>query len=322
LAQFLRERSRTPSELRRELRPDGPKDEPEADLFGRAVEDKLFGTQMLAFKRRPLLRLADGQELVLDVGFLSDLAVQGPFWSVFDGLEGRLRPDFLSLWGRVLELYVSDLLRQAYPASAGVLRLNVAFDRGEVDALLDFGHRVVIIECKSAFLPQEAKYRRDRQLLERELRAKFFEDDDGPKAVRQLAAAVDAIGRGAVRTQLPPRTRKILYPVLVGLEPGLESFGVNVYLDRLFQQVRAESPEGVSVRPLTVMSVEELETILPAYDAGLSWWELLDERYGAGTVPIWSVGQPFYEIGKESGVVYGRNAYLLEALGRAFGEIN
>ena len=96
----------------------------------------------------------------------------------------------------------------------------------------------------------------------------------------------------------------MLYPVVVLADPALEACGVNSFLNDIFEQY-AVGIEG-EVRPLTVMSIQELEEVLAYISAGtFTWVELFDSRFyraegetsgGLRRVRLWSVHQATYDI--------------------------
>jgi len=99
-------------------------------------------------------------------------------------------------------------------------------------------------------------------------------DDKGkPKALVQLAESCKAIVEGRIPTVMKPAR---IYPVCVSDEPAVESFFFTPYSNEVFQK---EVAAGFGIQPVTVMSVNELEEIMPYVSAGsFSWEELLDFR--------------------------------------------
>jgi hypothetical protein len=310
LEAFLKSRSCTVEDFRSRLADGRP--------LGTSVFDAKFGAHFLVFKETPLLHLDDGQDLILDEHFLAELALTGPFWSVFNALpsEGKSRPGFLALWGVVFELYVWRLLRSRYPEAAGILTVGTEYRGGEVDALLDLGPHVVVIEAKAALITQPTKYSKDSVLLRKELVKKFVEDGDEPKGVRQLANAVAALNDGRLRTAVRPA---VVYPVLIGLEPGLESAAMNSILDSEFQRFKPPT-QGMHVRPLTVLSIEELETLIPLLDH-VDWPSIIDERYANGLVPLWSFGETCLQVSRARELPLVRNQELRDVVDGEFQEI-
>jgi hypothetical protein len=79
---------------------------------------------------------------------------------------------------------------------------------------------------------------------------------------------------------------------------------VNTFVNGLFQGEIA----GLDVKPLTLMSVQELEDLLPIMASGKATWnEILDSRFTNGRVSPFSVHQAGYDLAKAKGLPYLRN---------------
>jgi hypothetical protein len=241
------------------------------------LDSQVKALDMTVLRQRPLFHVSDGRCAVLDAQFVIELISTTLYWTIFDRLPpGRIREDFSSAWGGCFEAYVIDHLQHYYPAAAGVLRSCVHFPIGEVDAILDFADFVIIMEVKSGLMARDPRMSRDVELFRADLHKKFVDD----AGVHQLAKAVTSLIAGDIETSRPsPR----IYPLLVGDEPALQSFAANRYLDAEFTRKLGERPP--SVAPLTVMSVDELEELLPYVSNGdLSWRDLIDSRFDANGV--------------------------------------
>jgi hypothetical protein len=184
-----------------------------------------------------------------------------------------------------------------------------------VDALLDFGESIVLFEFKHFALLHSAKYSHDAVSLERELRLKLVENQKAkPKAVRQLATSAAAIRDGRVstlfgKTSKSDRRAAPVFPVIVVADPGLEALGVNAFLNDIFQSYVT----GLDVKPVTVMSIQELEDVLPCTQAGhISWAELLEGRFDGPRVKLISVHQARYELLLSRRAPYVRNEFRLQ----------
>ncbi len=111
--------------------------------------------------------------------------------------------------------------------------------------------------------------------------------------MRQLARNADAILRGHVPGVEAP---DVVYPVLISEERSFESFEMNAYLNNIFATYRNEETT-TRIRPLTTMSVDELEQVLPLVcDETLAWEELLDSRFDGSRVRTMSVHQALYNL--------------------------
>lgn len=323
LEHFLNERSQPLQWFRDQFAPGGAWDKP---ALVTAINSEQFATNTLPFKAYPFLQWGDGRTLVLDIQYVSELLIYGLYWRIVDDVRknlGQQRAEtFIGLWGRLFELYLFDLFYYFYPPASAMLSTDVGYKDGQIDALLDYGSDVFVFEFKASLLRDQTKNNRDIKLFEDEMALKFIENQKGaPKALRQLAGAASAICGGAVQTTVKP---KRIYPVLVGYEPVLESFYVNAYLQRMFRTFIPGKVDDVVVQPLTVMSVDELEMLLPNIQAGtITWTEVLDARFDRDNVSaLASVRQTLRDLCAAKGKEIEGNAFLLDEFNSVFRTIS
>lgn len=263
--------------------------------FSEELKKRAFLIDSLnVFRNRPFLRLDSERVLILDVQFLAELLTSGVYWSMYDGLPKEKRDAFKQLWGRMFELYNVNLLAEFYPAMSGMLSADVEYSNGQIDAMIDFGSYVLVFEIKSSLLTEPAKRNGDKQCFLADFRRKFVENESGkPKAIKQLAAACRAILAGEIKTAKTAEA-PVLYPIFVSDEPTVEATFMNTFFNEEFQK------EGVAdskVKPLTVMSIDELEqTLSYVTDNDFSWEELLESRFNEFVVYPNSVGQAIYAL--------------------------
>jgi hypothetical protein len=118
-----------------------------------------------------------------------------------------------------------------------------------------------------------------------------------------------AAANGKLKLSVPP---KRIFPVCVGYEAALDSFWVNRYGDDLFRELSIKDLRG-RVRPLTVMSVESFETVVPYTSAGdIPWTEFLARRFYDDKVVDYSVSQAIYDWRVEKKIEVRRNALILK----------
>jgi hypothetical protein len=231
------------------------------------------------------------------------------YWNIFDSLPPNRRESFKELWGRLFEIYGVDLMRDFYPQTSGILSADLNYDGGQIDALLDFGEVVVVFEIKSSLLTEAAKRSGDSSTFVADFERKFVRNEKGkPKALLQLAASCKAIEEGRIRTAVKPGR---IYPVCVSDEPAVESFFFTAYANKTFEK---ELPARSRILPVTMMSVNELEEILPyVSDNSFSWPELLDFRLGGPTGGPFPVHQAIYDLLRQKGLSARRNQAIRES---------
>lgn len=281
------------------------------DQLGAKLASDLFIADTIAIRNYPLCRLDATHLVCLDTRFLSELLIYGLYWRILGALTKKDDGDlFLSLWGRLFELYLSEHLLFHYPSAMSPLRVDVSYDGGQVDALLDFGEDLVLFEFKGSLLKAQAKYNRDAQAFKDDFWLKFVENEKGePKALRQLASSCAAAASGKLKSTMTP---KRIFPVFVGYDAVLDGFWVNRYADDIFKNHLVAGLRG-PVRPLTVMSVESLESLLPYTSAGdVTWTDFLARRFFDDQVVDYSVSQAIYDWRAEKKIEVRRNALILK----------
>jgi hypothetical protein len=261
------------------------------------------------FRRYPLLKVDDDRVLILDLQLIAELLTQGVYFSIFNSLPSSKRDTFRELWGHMFEVYTVDLLSKFYPKLSGFFRADVAYEGGQVDALLDFGTFVLVMEIKASLLTEPAKRSADRETFVKDFRRKFIENEKRhPKAVKQLAGACRGILHGEIATA-SAKEAPIIYPIFVSDEPTVETAFMNGYFNEEFQK-EAEMDNPI-VRPLTVMTIDELEQLLThSSDGDIQWEELLQSRFSRKAVQASSVGQALYDMLVAKSVAVKQNQAL------------
>ena len=248
------------------------------------LADAFFLHDLTAFRQRPFVAL-DERYLLPDYRFALERLTYGAYWTVFDALSGKDRLLFRSAWGIAFEEYVLALFADAYPRSpvlTNVFMPNVQFLGGEIDALLQFGDHVVLFEVKSSLLRVEVRSQRDLATFAAWVSERLCDEDERGGLV-QLAHAAAAIEDGVLGS-LPQR----VYPVLVTDETSFQALGVNRYLGQRFAALSTPTDR---LQPLTVITTDELETLLSCVRDGLvTWRAILDRRARAYDGFLW-IGQ-------------------------------
>jgi hypothetical protein len=136
----------------------------------------------------------------------------------------------------------------------------------------------------------------------------LFTGQGHPKTVKQLAGACRAILNGEITTASGNET-PIIYPIFVSDEPTLETAFMNGYFNDEFQ--KETEMDDSRVRPLTVMTIDELEQLLThSSDGDIQLEELLQSRFNRKAVQASSVGQALYDMLVSKGVPVKQNQVL------------
>ena len=89
----------------------------------------------------------------------------------------------------------------------------------------------------------------------------------------------------------------------------MQALGFNTYLNSIFQKELVHHP---AVRPLTVMTIGELEEILPYVSKGtFGWAELFETRFAGDEVIAYSVHQAILDWCNTKGAAPLRNEVIL-----------
>lgn len=304
LEQFTNARSLSISRFRERL---SSRDGSSKSVFREELRARRFLTESLnLFRKFPLLEIGPGNMVILDLQFLVDLLSSGIYWTIFDSLNEAVRDPFRELWGRLFEVYVVRLLEEHYPSISGILFSDLKFADGQIDALLDFGEFVIVIEAKASLLTESAKRSAEMQQFLVDFRRKFVRNERGkPKVVPQLITSCRAIENHQIRT-VSESSR--IYPVFVSDEPSVECLFFNSYLNEEFWK---EAPGGSRFQPISVMSISELEEALPYFSAGaLGWEEVLQRRFAGSAVTPFSIHQTVFDLAQEKGIARQRSEFM------------
>jgi len=122
------------------------------------------------------------------------------------------------------------------------------------------------------------------------------------RTVLQLVASCKALADGTIRTAMEPAR---IYPIFVSDEPAVETFFFNTFMNDIFQKELSGSPK---IQPLTAMSINNLEELLPyVSENAFGWTELLQSRFLGKEVGTFSVHQAIYDLARSKGLPPLRN---------------
>lgn len=293
-----------------------------------ASDDRLL-SDFTPFKQKPFWRFKDGAYLCVDPAFLMDKLAEGTYWWVMDGLgpathaeSKERRGQFSSLWGYVFEDYVDEQLRYAHSGREDALRTHpyyVAPNEEAFDDIVVDGSDLVVIQCKSAFLPIGARYSGKCQPFFDGLDRQFGAESGAAaeQMLRNLQFTFALQGRREVR-DLPVNGALKVYPLVIVQEPVLGFW----LAAKLLVEPFAKRAEGVlwkldvDIRPIVFMTIEELEGITEYIRAGdFTLAELLRAKLGTDRDHKMSVGQFFDRIFRPSkGIKPRRNEFLAKEL--------
>jgi hypothetical protein len=239
--------------------------------------------------------------------------------------------DFLGYWGGAFEIYVNDRLRETNYIDVQNFYANPYYDdppaktdREVFDAVLDYGEALVVFESKGKYLELGAKYSGDRDLFLTDLKSvnrigkgvyQLADNlqwvfDNRPEAKRRTFHQRDAQGRPIKTFDLRDISRiKRIYPVIVHQDFSLRLNGANQIMREFFgTELAQRAVDAELVRPLSLLSVADLEILLP-YLADIPLPEVLDE-YAKYDDPLTTFEIVFASFRKNRGMALRRNEWI------------
>jgi hypothetical protein len=223
-----------------------------------------------AVRERPILLTSSGQCIVLDPTFFIDYFIVSPLFKILG--RSRSANEVFGAFGRAFEDYAVSILKRIYPERPLLVKrlyadvphrsVNPAF---QVDALVNDGDELVIMEMKASFIREDSLRSLDPEVFLKELRKRYAVTDDPNDrevGVAQLAKCIRAIitdrwdGAEIDQSQI-----KRIFPVLVVHDERLGSPGVGVFLNRIFDELLGDVGTRVQVEPLTIMTIHDLENM-------------------------------------------------------------
>jgi hypothetical protein len=250
-----------------------------------AQSDIQFRQDFTIFRNRPLIYTRAEKDVAacIDFGFLSEKVSLSLYHIILKALDEQ--PDRMKFlrryWGDVFELYVNDRLRDLIPFKTNRFFYSPVLDVSKksnqaFDAALIVGDALIAMEHKGKYLTLDAKYTGDRDLLKAQFNEKYG------LAARQLADNLEKVfnidpskrvtfsergSNGEILNQFgPDRLKKIkrIYPLVVVQDFSLQLGFASWNLREIFsEEIQQRNIDQRLVKPLTVLTIEDLEAILP-----------------------------------------------------------
>ena len=277
----------------------------------------------------------------IDPAFLAEKCSTGAYHTILksfptednkpiDGQESD-REKFLRRWGEVFETYVNKRIEDIFPASTNHFynspKWNSPKSRANdeaFDGVLDCDDALIVMEHKGKYLEFSAKYSGNREILLNEIHERFG------KSVRQLASNLEVIftnDTGRKRHTFSERSSdgevirqydiestenvRRIYPVLIVQDFSLRIGFANRELRNSFaKEISTRSIAPDLVKPLSLLTVEDLENLLPYLDE-VSFTDILDE-YIKPHEPLYSFHNIFTEYLRKKKIEFRPNKWMDE----------
>lgn len=191
---------------------------------------------------------------------------------------------------------IKNIFKNRYFQRSGVEMDPLSEGRGNPNYYIRNGNKVFIFELKDVLLNSNVITSQDYNIIEPELREKFYKNSKGHnKGVTQLAHNCKDILSGSIKwdTAYKPRRVKI-WPIIVVTDNIFSIPGFNQILNNWFQEYLDTEINGINkdqVRPLTVISLDTLlylpQKEVPRIDELLSGYStnLVPQRF-IGSKPL------------------------------------
>jgi hypothetical protein len=242
-------------------------------------------TDFSQFRQYPFVALGSspegGEEVfrLVDRTLLANKLTDGPYWDTHQG--ARMRRESIqnvnASWGLIFEEYCHRLVENT--AGQRYVR-NPSLDDNDSedgDGLLVFDDSWVLLEYKFGSLTIPARSGIGSRRAAREIHRKYGH----PRGVAQLARVLRRLVTGRDLGGHTFGTHSAVFPVLVAWDSIMSAPLVNCLLQRTFQRLLPQPDRRV--RPLTVLSIEDFESMLALADrmplpAMLETWLAKDPR--------------------------------------------
>ena len=261
---YMTLQSQTPGEMRRAFRRGFPKHLPSLEQAPVLNKRPLLD--------RPILRTRRGLAIILDSLCFGESILAGPLFHVLAKHPAR-KQDLFSAFGKAFEDYVNDILTRMFPTSPVLTkRLSTneeVFEHGgcrlEIDACINDGKKIVLVETKSVWMQEKTLLTEDHEQHKEYLRSKYVDD----RGVGQLARAISALSDPRQSEANNKFTdARLIYPVMVVRDQFVPSSFLGGFIQSEFESCL--KPDAVipstrmrkahlTVTPPIVMHVETLE---------------------------------------------------------------
>ncbi|MCP3471800.1 hypothetical protein NLM33_25030 [Bradyrhizobium sp. CCGUVB1N3] len=211
-----------------------------------------------AMWQRPIILFPDGASVIIDPVFYSAKLSIGPLFFLLRDHPERGRAVFHA-FGLAFEDYANAIVGRMF----GNARLNLEKANGkktefEVDAVAGEAAAILVFEAKAKFLKEELVSGNEYADFVGHLREKYISKGN---AVWQLAKSTGAISKRDW-PELPDEfaSPTEIYPIVVAHDLRLDSPGTGVFFRKEMRKL-LDGDAGQSVRPLIVMTIQDLENL-------------------------------------------------------------
>ncbi|MHB9130421.1 MAG: hypothetical protein ACYDBB_04930 [Armatimonadota bacterium] len=229
-----------------------------------------------AIRDKPMLYTPDGRAIVLDPTFFSSHAAANPLFSLIG--SGIPVNRLFTAFGDAFEDYCHTGLRRFYPSSsmlANIFHESVTLNdrsNNNIDALWDYGKRIVIGEIKAIWIKDEVLLSPNPEDYIEEVRKKLISGDRA-KGPAQLARIIQHISSTGIdfnpQFQVTPIDEvEVIIPALIVYDQLMGSTYDPLLLRQAFEELLKPDErmrngfmrkDGRLILPLLTMTIDEIE---------------------------------------------------------------
>lgn len=236
-----------------------------------SVESTDYRYDFVEFRSTPLIQLEQSKLVPTDLAFVLEKCHTGVQWALHDALPVKMRQSLFNAWGSLFEEYVHWLLAGMKTKLPVLYFASPKWKKNgneSFDGILLKGAVMMPAEYKGGFIARDARYSGNS--------ATFLADLDKKVTVgcKQLAEKIGAVFADEDRNRreledLDCSNVRAIVPILVIQDHILRAPFVNWYLNRRFQEFLGQQKihSGIVVRPLTVLLIHELESIVHSVES-------------------------------------------------------
>ncbi|WKL44888.1 hypothetical protein [Flavobacterium sp. ZE23DGlu08] len=241
------------------------------EYFSSHEETSKEWNELTNIRKKPLYKLKNQDYIIIDFSFLLDKFFSGIYHDLIELSKktyiNNFHLDYSKNFveGVLLVNSLKSVFGKSYiQYSENRIKLNIK--KGiENLALPDYyirnGSKIFIFECKNSFLSNINKINLDCDLIENEIKDKFFESLGKKKAIKQLLNFIN-LSEDKQYTffdNLKKHSNLKYYPVLVVTDNTLTSIGFNKLFHEYFQNASSNVKSDLvsRIKPLTIIHIND-----------------------------------------------------------------
>lgn len=233
------------------------------------------------FRSKPLFQLGEDSVTSIDISFMIEKVSYGLYHTLLTTLneQGEDAKKFFGEWGKMFETYVTRLFRRVYPEATNRFFPNTFFDIQKsdleaFDGLVDYFSSIFVFETKGGLMNTNAKYGGSASEFIDELDFKFGKKSSRSpisQIVRKLEMLfVSQVSKRVGLREVDLSHVKNIYPAIIVNDLSLQFGLCHWRLRKWFSEEleRIEFASDIKIHPLMIITVDDLERLIPYLESG------------------------------------------------------